>query len=321
MLITASNSSKLQKIRELSGHRWWRHVYYSDFLKGTRRIQTRASYEQDHRARQEAAAWIYELVRRLPEAQEGNPSLPGFRTWPSFIHLPTKFQTGLVKMIEDQLGYRPVFCTSPATNLKRLRGYSGPSPKVVFDLKSDDKKLIQVFLGWIRAQRAELGIVIKNGKKGQKSHNRRELPKKPDWRLVELLDHTPGQGVPLSDAQRARRRDAKACAYRFLSRIIQIFKIEPTPPIAELVGKIIVGTSLGMPPLGSTFELAKWFYKRLATKPSASEEKGFRLVDKLWVCTAEPGRVPKQKRRPCQATKALPKVRHPKGVAYPCKKK
>lgn len=201
-----------RKPKKVWNLKWWREAYYSDFQKGIRKIQIRVLHKQDRGSRQEAAAWIYELVRRLPGVREGDVQLPGCKTWPSFIQLPSRFQAALVDMVEDQLGYRPIFRTATKADLAKLKGYSDPVPSLRLDLKSDNKKLIEFFLGWINDQRAEHAVEAKNGEKGFKSHNRRELPKKPDWKLVELLDHEPGQGIPLSDAQRARRRDAKACA-------------------------------------------------------------------------------------------------------------
>lgn len=222
------------------GEKWWRYIFFADFEKGIR-IKYGGAKEHEHLlGLQETAAWIYEVARRLPDVKEGRFRILDYERWPTFWALPLAAKLVLVRMVEDRLGWRAVFRTAKENNNPRKTGYSDAFPRYSFDLLSDNAPAIRFFTEWLEEQRAQHGIVRPKGKTkknaGQVSHGKRDLPKQPNWRTVEFLDHEKGKGDPLDDSVRKRCSSARALGTKFLPLIVDVLNGSyPDPDLPGLL--------------------------------------------------------------------------------------
>jgi hypothetical protein len=174
---------------------------------------------------QEAAAWVYELVRHSPAIRDRGIRLPGYDGWPAFPQLNVHHRVALTNVVEQALGFRPIVTIPPPRGKTPKAGYSEAFPAYSWDLLADDKPLIDTFMGWVNQQREKIASQKKKGRKGSASHNRRELPKNIDWHWVEVLDHKKGQGDALTDTQRRRRTDARRYADHFQGPVISTIEL------------------------------------------------------------------------------------------------
>jgi hypothetical protein len=201
--------------------KWWREIYYENFAVQKKKMFPLTATSAEwlwHNL--EGAAWVYELVRRSPNVVDSKVRLPGYETWPSFPGLNVSHRVALTNVVEMATGYRLIVTVAPTRTNPPKPGYSESFPGYSFDLLADDQPLTDTFMAWIQNQRGKFGHLKPKGSKGLASHNRRELPKTLDWRLVEVLEHKKGQGAPLTDTERGYGRDARHYAKRFRDLVI-----------------------------------------------------------------------------------------------------
>lgn len=206
---------------------WWREVYYRDFASN----QRKPFHEQFTRATDEQwlvtepAGWVYELVHHSKEVRDGAIALPGYSQWPAFPELSVHHRVSLTNIVDMALGFRAIATWPLDRGATPRPGYSESIPGYSWDLLADDKPLLQAFMALIQEQREKFGIQKTKGVKGVASHNRRGLPKSPDWRLVEILDHVKRQGEPLTQAQRKQGGLARQYALRFRDPVVKTIEL------------------------------------------------------------------------------------------------
>lgn len=212
---------------------WWRALYYSDFTAGLRRTpeelvqfvqgqsaeseftgKTAAESAADAHA-EELAGWVYELVRRLPNRPAIRDHSTAPFAWPPFPEVRPRNRSLLARLVRTTIGLRPLYQHPPLRGRPPIPGYSDGFTGFSYDLLADEKPLLRMFKDWLASQRIKHGVAPVKGKKGAKSHNRRGLPRQPDWKSVELLDHQKGYGEPLPEAKRQQKSAAGRMARQF----------------------------------------------------------------------------------------------------------
>lgn len=230
---------------------WWRVLYYSDFAAGLRRTpdelvqfvqgqpaeggltgKTAAESAADWHA-EELAGWVYELVRRLPDRPAIHVHNTSAFAWPPFPKVRPRNRSLLARLVRTTIGLRPLYQYPPLHGRPPIPGYSDAFAGFSYDLLADEKPLLRVFKDWLASQRVKHGVTPVKGKKGAKSHNRRGLPRQPDWKSVELLDHRKGDGEPLPEAERTQKSVAIRRARQFAS-VVQEALEKATPVRATL---------------------------------------------------------------------------------------
>ena len=148
------------------------------------------------------AAFLYELVRRLPEAKA---SLPHF-AWPPYPELHLIEKKRLFRATFEMTRWRPAaFAPTEGLLAEHLNpetlGYVAITDGWLFDLRADEEEIIRVIRERLMVARREQGIKCETGPKGRATRNRRGK-QEYNWNQIELLDHKRGsRPKSLSEAE------------------------------------------------------------------------------------------------------------------------
>lgn len=116
---------------------------------------------------------------------------------------------------------RPIVTYPGPLGRPRLPGYSDSFPGYSFDLMADDAPLMEAVMAWINRQRQKHDLVKPKGsKEAASTHNKRDVPRNCNWKLVELMDHRNGQGAPLTDTERTQKSKTLDRAATYLPKVV-----------------------------------------------------------------------------------------------------
>lgn len=213
---------------------WWREVYYHDFKSGRRVVfkdlvkkhlaDPPSLFNASAWLTEEAAAWVYESVRRIPEIRsvESNP-LPNFE-WPPYPQLSGPERHELNVMTAGLTGARSPVIPANLPTLVNPPDYSDSLSQWRFDLRADKQPLLDAFKALLEAEQERRGFTPAIGEKGCDSHNSIDLPRPIDWRKVEWLDHRRGTTEkPLNSAQKTLKAECLKKARSYRGRVCEAF--------------------------------------------------------------------------------------------------
>lgn len=182
------------------------------------------------------AAFLYELVRRLPEAKA---RLPHF-AWPPYPELHLIEKKRLFRAAFGLARWRPAaFALSEGLLAEHLKpetmGYAAITDGWLFDLRAHEEEIIRVIRERLMVARREQGIERKTGTKECATRNLRGK-QKFDWSEIELLDHKPGSRPrPLSEAENKRNSTLRKLGRKHLAEVCTALSGNETAKLELLV--------------------------------------------------------------------------------------